>query len=72
MTGACLLARVKKEKYVYYRCSGNRGKCELPHFREEDIADKLGEPLKGLQVPPEIAAQIVTAMCEDQNRADGG
>jgi site-specific DNA recombinase len=43
----------------------------LPRFREEEIAEKLGEPLEGLQVPPEIVAQIVTAMREDQSEADG-
>jgi site-specific DNA recombinase len=69
--GCMLTGEVKKEKYVYYRCTGSRGKCELPRFREEDIADKLGEPLKGLQVPPEIVAQIVTALREDQKQSAG-
>jgi hypothetical protein len=50
--GCMLIGDVQKEKYVYYRCTGHRGKCELPRFREEDIANRLGEPLKGLQVPP--------------------
>jgi len=45
--GCMVTAEIKKEKYVYYRCTGYRGKCDLPRFREEDIADRLGEPLKG-------------------------
>jgi len=61
--GCMLNGEVKKEKYVYYRCTGNRGKCGLPRFREEDIADRLGEPLKDLQVPPAIVSRIVTALC---------
>ncbi|MGB8479616.1 MAG: zinc ribbon domain-containing protein [Acidobacteriaceae bacterium] len=69
--GCMLTGELKKEKYVYYRCTGNRGKCDLPRFREEDIGKKLGEPLKGLQVPPEIVSQIVTSLREDQNKADG-
>jgi hypothetical protein len=52
---------------VYYRCTGHRGKCELPRFRQQDLAARLGEPLKGLQVPPEIVAQIV----ETLNRTSG-
>jgi site-specific DNA recombinase len=56
---------VQKEKYVYYRCTGHRGKCGLPRFREEDIANRLGEPLKGLQVPLEVVSQIVTTLRED-------
>lgn len=53
--GCMLTGEVKKEKYVYYRCTGHRGKCDLPRFREEEIAEKLGEPLKGLQVPPRFS-----------------
>ena len=62
---------VQKEKYVYYRCTGHRGKCDLPRFREEDIANRLGEPLKGLQVPSEIVSQIVATLREDQKQAVG-
>jgi site-specific DNA recombinase len=62
---------VQKAKYVYYRCTGYRGKCGLPRFREEDLANRLGEPLKGLQVPPEIVSQIVTKLREDQTQAAG-
>ncbi len=60
---------IQKQKYVYYRCTGHRGKCPLPRFREEDIAQQLGEPLKGLQVPQEVVAQIVTALREDRASA---
>jgi site-specific DNA recombinase len=62
---------IQKGKYVYYRCTGHRGKCDLPRFREEDIANRLGEPLKGLQVPPEVISQIVTTLREDQKEAVG-
>ena len=62
---------VQKAKYVYYRCTGHRGKCDLPRFREEDIAARLGEPLKRLQVPPEVASQIVSTLRKDQERSVG-
>jgi site-specific DNA recombinase len=62
---------VQKAKYVYYRCTGHRGKCDLPRFREEDIATRLGEPLKGLQVPPEIVSQIVATLRDDEKQAAG-
>ena len=66
-----LTGDVQKEKYVYYRCTGNHGKCDLPRFREEDIAIRLGEPLKGLQVPPMVVSEIVAALHEDQKQALG-
>jgi hypothetical protein len=49
---------VKKEKYVYYRCSGGRGPCELPRFREQEIAEKMGSVLEHITIPPEIAKCI--------------
>ena len=41
-------AELKKGKYVYYRCSGYRGKCDLPRFREQEISDRLGGILKDI------------------------
>jgi hypothetical protein len=67
--GCLLTGDVQKEKYVYYRCTGHRGKCDLPRFREEDIALRMGEPLKGLQVPQEVVSRIVAVLREDQSSA---
>jgi hypothetical protein len=40
----CMLnGDVQKEKYVYYRGTSHRSKCDLARFREEEIADRLGE-----------------------------
>ena len=69
--GCTLTGDIQKGKYVYYRCTGHRGKCPLPRFREEDVANRLGEPLKGLQVPSEVAAGIVRALRIDQENAAG-
>jgi site-specific DNA recombinase len=33
-----MTAEVQKGKYIYYRCSGYRGKCNTPYFREEEIS----------------------------------
>ena len=65
--GCMLTGELKKGKYVYYRCTGNRGKCDLPRFKEEELADRLGESLKGLQIPQEILEQIVAKLREDQS-----
>ena len=51
-------AELKKGKYVYYRCSGYRGKRPLPRFREEQIAEKLGQILKDIQIPDAAVARI--------------
>jgi len=67
--GCMVTGEFKKGKYVYYRCTGHRGKCDLPRFREEELAQRLGEPLKGLQMPEEIVSRIVTAIRKDQQQS---
>lgn len=68
--GCVLTGSVQKQKYVYYCCTGNRGKCDLPRFKDEVLSERLGEPLKGLQVPPEIVVQIMTMLHEDQSQVE--
>jgi hypothetical protein len=40
--GCMMTGDVQKEKYFYYRCTGHRGKYDLPRSREEDLANRLG------------------------------
>jgi site-specific DNA recombinase len=58
----------KKGKYVYYRCTGFRGKCDLPRFREEQIAEMLGETLKQIHIPDALVKRISATLEEDQIR----
>ena len=59
---------LKKGKYVYYRCSGYHGKCDLPRFREEQISEKLGGVLKAIQIPDDVLARISNSLEHDQER----
>ena len=67
--GCSVTGEIKKGQYVYYHCTGYRGKCDLPRFKEEELAERLGEPLKHLQVPRDIVEQIVATIREDQKHA---
>ncbi len=58
-------AELKKGKYVYYRCSGGRGPCDLPRFREQEIAHMLGDVVRDVVIPPEVAQRIASAMERD-------
>jgi site-specific DNA recombinase len=60
--GCSITGEIKKEKYVYYRCTRMRGNChELP-IREDELARQLGEPLKRLRITPERQEWIVEAL----------
>ena len=61
---------LKKGKYVYYRCSGGRGPCELPRFRESEIAEKLGHILSDVSIPREVAQRVAKAI--ELDRANAG
>ena len=58
----------KKGKYVYYRCTGYRGKCATPRFTESEIAEKLSVVLKDIHIPDVILAQLQASLSRDQNQ----
>ena len=55
-------AELKKNKYVYYRCTGHKGPCALPRFREQDIAERLGHVLKDVSIPEEVVQSISASL----------
>ena len=66
-----ITAELKKGKYVYYRCSGYRGKCATPRFREQEISQKLGEILKSIHIPDAILATLQESLNRDQQSSQG-
>jgi site-specific DNA recombinase len=63
-------AEIKKSRYTYYRCTGFRGKCELPYFREEELGDWLGQLLKNIHIPDEILVQLRHSLLHDKDRTE--
>jgi len=66
--GCALVAERKKGKYVYYHCTGNKGKCPEPYAREEVLEQCFGELLKGLVFDDEVMDWVVDAL--HQSHAD--
>jgi site-specific DNA recombinase len=52
--GCSLVGEMKKGRYVYYHCTGYRGKCPEPYTREETLVDRFAGRLRDLVIPPEI------------------
>ena len=63
-------AELKKNRYTYYRCTGYRGKCPLPYFREEELGSKLGQVLKDIHIPDDVVAQLEKSLLHDKGRAE--
>ncbi len=67
----CLVtAEIKKARYTYYRCTGYRGKCALPYFREEELGDRLGQILKDIHIPDNILEQLQNSLLNDKDREE--
>jgi site-specific DNA recombinase len=63
-------AELKKNRYTYYRCTGYRGKCALPYFREEKLGEQLGQILKDIHIPDDVLQQLEQALLTDKGRAE--
>jgi site-specific DNA recombinase len=63
-------AEIKKEKYKYYHCTQFHGKCALPYFREEELADRLGIILRDIHIPDGILAQLQESLLCDKGREE--
>ena len=59
---------IKKGKYVYYHCTGFRGKCALPRFREEEISERLGHVLRDVHIPAEVVRSIEASLQQAQKK----
>jgi site-specific DNA recombinase len=61
---------IKKARYIYYRCAGYRGPCGLPYFREEVLADRLGQILRNIHIPDEILSQLERSLLSDKTHQE--
>ncbi len=69
--GFALVGEIKKGKYVYYHCSGARGKCPEPYVRQETLEEAYSAMLRRISIDEGIVAWISTALREshgDQKR----
>ena len=62
--GCVLTAEIKKGKYIYYHCTGFKGKCPERFVREEVLEEKFAGLLSRLQFDDEIYELIVWALRE--------
>jgi site-specific DNA recombinase len=60
--GCLLVGELKKDKYVYYHCTGNRGKCGEPYARQEILSGEFANVVRELVIPPAILAWLGDAV----------
>jgi len=59
-----ITSEIKKGKYVYYHCTGYKGKCGNKAIREEVLIEKFGEIVKKVQIDSNILNWLKEALKE--------
>ena len=62
--GSAIVGQIQKQRYVYYHCTGYRGKCGEPYVRQEVIEQKFSEVLGRLAFDDEVLAWVRDALSE--------
>jgi DNA invertase Pin-like site-specific DNA recombinase len=62
--GCSLVAEIKKGRYVYYHCTGWKGKCPDRYTREEILEEQFAELLRGLSFDTEVLDWVSDALRE--------
>jgi len=62
--GCTMTAEIKKGRYVYYHCTGHKGKCPEKYVREEELSRQFGEALSKIRFDEEVLEWILTALRE--------
>jgi site-specific DNA recombinase len=62
--GCAMVGEIKKGRYVYYHCSGFKGKCGDPYVREEVLEARFSTLLGHLSFDDEVLARVSKALRE--------
>lgn len=62
--GCSLIGEIKKERFVYYHCTGYKGKCPEPYVRQEVVEREFTKLLNKLVFDEEVIGWISQALRE--------
>ena len=62
--GCSAVGEMKKQKYVYYHCTGHKGKCGEPYVREEVLEQRFTELRGGPHFDDEIMSWVRDALTQ--------
>jgi len=62
--GCTITAEIHKAKYIYYRCTGFKGKCGNTYIKEEELEKKFGELVKNITLDKDNLELIKQALID--------
>ena len=66
LCGCAMTAELKKNRYIYYHCTGFRGRCGNSYVREEELSRLFGEAVRRVEVEADVADWIAQALRDSQ------
>ena len=64
--GCAMVAEIKKGKYVYCHCTGNKRRCPEKWVREEGVARQFGQAIGAIKLDSEILDWVTRSLKENQ------
>jgi len=68
--GCSLVGELKKGRYVYYHCTGNKGKCLEPYVREEVLEAEFTKAIRALAFTPAFLQEARAAVEKAHGKQD--
>lgn len=65
--GCAMVGEIKKGRYVYYHCTGYKGKCPEKYTREEVLEAKFGHVLQGISFSDDVVELVTRALRESHH-----
>jgi site-specific DNA recombinase len=62
--GCAMVGELKKGQYVYYHCTGYKGKCGEPYVRQEALEERFQETLARLEFGDKVLEWVTKALRE--------
>ncbi len=62
--GCLMVGELKERQYVYYHCTGNKGKCPEPYTRHERLTGEFANILRELVIPQPVLEWLGNAVLE--------
>jgi hypothetical protein len=62
--GYAMVGEIKKGRYVYYYCTGYKGKCPERYTREDVLEKRFTELLEGISFSPEVLTWVTQVLRE--------
>jgi len=69
--GCAMVAEIKKQRYIYYHCTGFKGKCGEPYVREEVLEQRFAGLLRQLRFDDaafELIQRALRESLQDETR----